>query len=225
MIRATRNLRVIPISLGLAAVILFSAPPAGTQQMPTMPMGMNLGFNVRWSKECTFIDAMKSSSDWITYHSGGGWNTKVADSLEVDENGYPLEIPQTIDGNETRVRFLVNNYYEGRYVFLYDGEGEFEWHVPGHEYVDGKHYINFQGEWTGNKYIHITRSVRGNHVRNIRILPVEMEDTYDPAHPFRQEYLDFLRPFQIIRFMPILGTNGGFKYIHWEDRPTPSYYN
>jgi len=111
----------------IAVAVAVSTLGVQAQEMPTMPMGMNLGFNVRWSKECTFIDAMKSSSDWITYHSGGGWNTKVADSLEVDENGYPLEIPQTIDGNETRVRFLVNNYYEGRYVFLYDGEGEFPW--------------------------------------------------------------------------------------------------
>jgi len=194
------------------------------QDMPKMPMGMNTGWNKCWTMENPFIDLMKTSSSWITYHEGGGWSSKVVDSLEVDENGYPLELPQTINGNITRVRFRLPEYRLGRFVFLYDGEGDFSYHGHmSHEEVGGKHYITLSDPGT-MKYIHIERSVRGNHVRNIRILPVDMEDTYDPAHPFREVYLDFLRPFQVIRVRGLMGIDDGYNTIHWDERPTPSYY-
>jgi len=203
-------------------LLAIAAVSPSAQEMPIMPMGMNTGWNMYWSRECAFIDVMKTASAWITYHDGSGWNSGVGDSLEVDENGYPLEIPQTINGNVTRVRFLINNFYEGRYVFLYEGEGEFTWRVP-HEFTGGKHYVTLDGTG-GNKYIQITSSTRGNHIRNIRILPVDMENSYDPAHPFRQEYLDFLEPFQVIRVRGLMGIDDGYNTTRWHERPTPSYY-
>ncbi len=217
-------MRIQGIRLLACLATILSATGAGAQQMPTMPMGMNPGWNHWWSQSCQYIDVMKTASGWVTFHDGGGGNSHLRDSLEADDNGYPLEIPQMLNGNETRVRFSICNFYEGRYVFLYDGDGDFLWHNSlDHEYTGGKHYITLDGTG-GNKYITITRSARGNHVRNIRILPVEMEDTYDPAHPFTQEFLDFLRPFQCIRVRDLMGIDGGNVQVHWNERATPSYY-
>jgi len=209
------------ISAVFAAAVL-SVHGAAAQEMPTLPMGINLGWSTSWTMECPWIDVMKSSNTWITYDETSGWSSGVTDSLEVDGNGYPLELPQVINGKQTSVRLRLNNHYEGRYVFLFDGEADIDWKSVPHEYVDGKHYVTFDGTG-GTKYMNIMSTPRGNHLRHVRILPVDMETTYDPNHPFRQEYLDFLRPFQTLRFMPILGTNDGFEYIHWEDRPTPTY--
>ncbi len=109
------------VSLGLAIAMVCMA--AHAQQMPTMAMGMNVGWNSVSNPECPFIDLMKGASAWLTFHEGSSWDTDVVDSLDVDSNGYPLEIPQTVGGNETWVKFRLPEFRMGRFVFLYDGGG------------------------------------------------------------------------------------------------------
>jgi hypothetical protein len=147
-------------AIAILAIIRFCLV-ANAQDMPRMTIGMNTGWHTYWTKECAFIDVMKSSGSWVTYQEGGGWNAGVYDSLDLDKNGYPTVIPQIINGAETRVRILINNHYKGRYVLLYDGEGDFEWHVP-HDTENGKDYLTLDGTG-GVQPFCITRSVQSDH--------------------------------------------------------------
>jgi hypothetical protein len=146
---------------------------------------------------------MKTGSDWVTYDlDADGWNTNKAAGLDVDGNGYPTEIPQIIDGRRTAVRVLVNNHYTGRYRFLYDGDGDFSFNLP-RETIDGKIYFTFNGEG-GHRWFQITRSNKADPLCNFRIIPEEVENTYDPANPdhyFYQPWLRGLRPLYGLRFM------------------------
>ncbi len=203
---------VVTMTLGLSA------------DMPEFPVGMNLPSLNYYTEALLFNDVMTTASAWITYHEGGGWNTGNRDSLDLDTNGYPLEIPQTVDGKETRVRFLINNHYQGRYVFQSEGDGDFRFNVP-HEIVGGVYYLDLDGTG-GHRWIQITRSARGNHIRNIHILPEELANSYEPTNPrhlFNEAYIRGLRQFHAIRFMDWLHTNNS-RQKYWADRPTPTSY-
>ncbi|MBD3240120.1 MAG: hypothetical protein GF331_06000, partial [Chitinivibrionales bacterium] len=205
--------------------VLILAADTHSQDFPQMPMGMNTGWNSYGDSECPFIDLMKSSDRFMGEIQSDRTSHSAVDRMECDSNGYPLWLPQNVDGVDQFVSFLINNRapYAGRYVFLYDGEGTFDWGTLDHEYTGGKHYITVSGTG-GHRWMYIKTSVQGNHIRNIRMIPEDMEATYDPAYPFRQEYLDFLRPFQVVRVRALMGIDDGYNVLHWEDRATPSYY-
>jgi hypothetical protein len=172
-----------------------------------------------------FNDVMTATSSWITYHSGSGWNTNVADQLQLDTNGYPTHLPQLINSNQTMVRCMLNNCYVGRFRFMYDGDGDISWNVS-HELVDGKHYITLDGA-CDHKWIQITRSNQANPLRNIRILPDSLADIYDPTnaeHLFQPLFLQGIRPFHAVRFMDWMHTNGS-THKTWAKRATPTYYS
>ena len=84
-----------------------------------MPVGMNLpGLNY-YTTALIFTDVMTTASKLITFHDGSGWDTGKFDQLSLDENGYPNSIPQNIDGEDTVVRFMLNNYYTGKFYYGY----------------------------------------------------------------------------------------------------------
>ncbi|MBD3393904.1 MAG: hypothetical protein GF418_17355, partial [Chitinivibrionales bacterium] len=207
-------------------VLLIIAVSAGLPHaLPTFPIGMNIGGLNYYTRCIIFTDVMTTASDWITYHEGSEWNTGVRDQLDLDSSGYPVEVPQTIEGHATMVRFLINNHYTGRYRFLYDGEGAFSFNVPQVEQDNGT-YITLDGTG-GHVWIQITSSRKDNHVRNIRIVPDSLEDTYDPADPghlFYGPFLKGLEPFHALRFMDWMHTNGS-QQKRWSDRVKPADYS
>lgn len=190
---------------------------------PKLPVGMNIPSNNYYSTCLIFTDVMKTASSWISFNATGEspWNTEKIDQIPLDENGYPLELPYSVDNTPQAVRFLINNYYEGEYVFLYDGEGDFTFHSMGSSVRDGKTYITLNGEG-GHSWIHITRSVKGNHVRNIRILPLEYENSAS-VPTFYPLFTKGLEPFHCLRFMDWINTNNSMQK-EWSDRVTPTYY-
>ena len=214
--------RLVSYGLAVIGILCLNSHAAA---VPRFPIGMNVGGLNYYTEVLIFNDVMTTASEWITYDDGDSWNTRKRDKLQVDDNGYPLEIPQTIDGKETRVRFMLNNNYKGTFRFTYDGEGEFLWKVP-HKEENGHDYITLDGKG-GHKYIQITSSTRGNHIRNISILPESLADTYDPANPdhlFNRQFVKGLRPWHAIRFMNWTHTNGS-ELVSWDDRPTPTSYS
>lgn len=190
---------------------------------PKLPVGMNIPGNNYYSTCLIFTDVMKTASSWITYNATGEspWNTKTIDRVPLDENGYPLELPYSVDNTPQAVRFLINNHYEGEFVFLHDGEGEFTFHSMGVSERDGKTYITLDGEG-GHSWVQIIRSEKDNHVRNIRILPVEYEDAFS-VPTFHPLFIKGLEPFHCLRFMDWIHTNNSMQK-EWSDRVTPTYY-
>ncbi len=49
---------------------------------------------------------------------------------------------------------LVNNYVKGKYVVLYDGDGDISWNAINTEEKNGKIYITFNGQG-GHVWMHI----------------------------------------------------------------------
>ncbi len=218
---------------------IFFAGPLYSQ--PQLPIGMNLTKINYYTNELLFSDLAKTlgggtygydgfgTGGWLTKDEGSHeWDTgKIAD-IPMDEQGYPLEIPY--NGSYVHALFS-NNYPEGTYLVLYDGEGvvhvsdprsggtyEIE-NTPGKIifYLSGKgleDQVNGIGEVKFNQLI-IKSSTKGNHVRNIRIIPASMEFTYED-NLFYKPFLEAVRPFQTIRLMQTQHTNGQY-YVNPDD--------
>ena len=212
-------------NVSLPASLNSSTARTGTLgDVPKLPIGMNLSGLNYYSPGLPFTDAMTASGEMMTWYSGGGWDSQKISEIPRDVNGYPTAVPvTTTDGNQTKVRFMINNYYSGRYVFTFDGEGSIG--IDGVSYTkvsSNKYYIDFRG--TGNNaWISIHQSTSGNHLKNMKMLPLQYENssTYPTFNP---KYLDGLRPFHALRFMDWINTNASTQK-YWTDRIPKSYYS
>nr|HPR33257.1 hypothetical protein [Prolixibacteraceae bacterium] len=127
----------------------------------------------------------------------------------------------------------------GVYTFLYDGEGEFDFNADGRiiHQEPGRAEVEIIPSDDSFLELVITRSKRGNHLRNFRLILPGHEETYE-AHPFNPLYLERLQPFAALRFMDWGNTNnwgeadGWSNYddpsdtilVPWSGRSFPSYY-
>lgn len=217
-------LKKLFIFLGLVHIACSHFSVVHANETPQLPIGMNVGSYNYYTPQTIFKDVMKSASHWITFNlsKSSQWNTKKSDRLELDEQGYPLEIPAIMqDGPPQGVRFLINSNYKGRFRFLYDGEGDFRFKVPTVK-ENGQIFIILDGKGK-NKWIEILRSKRGNHIRNIRILPEDQSENSDD-HPFHPLFLEGLKPFHCLRFMDWMRTNGSVQTT-WGTRSKTNYYS
>lgn len=193
-------------------------------QTPRLPIGMNLSELNYYSPFLLFTDAMTTAGDMISF-TAGVWDSGKIDRIARDSNGYPLSLPVSIDGEETRVRFLVNNHYSGRYRIVFEGNGTLGGSA---QLIGTRWYIDLDGSGS-NQYIEILFSDGSNPVRNMRILPEAYVDastgSVDPDVPlFLSPVVDELRKFSVIRFMDIQRTNFSV-HRNWSDRPGPGYYS
>ncbi|MDC7223720.1 MAG: hypothetical protein PQJ60_08275, partial [Spirochaetales bacterium] len=196
-----------------------------------LPMGLNLHTLTYYTEAPVFTDAMTTASDMLTFYtdeSGSAWDTGMIDEIERDRYGYPTYLPQeTSDGHESQVRFLINNYYEGRYRVFYEGEGTLEGGSNRLEEDDLGLYIDLAGTG-GNTWLNITESSVDDPLHNIRIIPEEYEmysyDDYDPdAFPtFLADYQEGLEDFQALRFMNWIRTNNS-EQVDWGLDSTDNY--
>jgi hypothetical protein len=205
--------------------------------IPHLPIGMNLAGIADWENGFPFRNLMWGARLWLTHNvrGGGKWDTEVIDKIPMDENGYPIELPLVIDGfdqPQTVSTILPNVRTPGHYVLLYDGEGDFEGvftkiikKSPGRLLLEMRHaggsLINPKPDELEG--ISITRSVKGNHVRNIRIVSLEDEHIDLEKDPFLPEFIDFCRPFHAVRFMDWQRTNGSLEK-DWKNRKKRSFY-
>ncbi len=196
-----------------------------------LPIGMNLSAIADWQPGFPFVNLMWGARVWMTRNASnqGPWTTNHMAGLALDENGYPLELPATPPGARSpQVVFTIvpNNAKPGRYVVLYDGEGSLSFGGgsrlvnarPGRVEITMRH-----GGGDAIEEVGIRTSVRGNHVRNIRIVPIEQEKLDLTNNPFSTEFLEFCRPWHCLRFMDWQNTNGS-TLTSWSERKRPGFY-
>jgi hypothetical protein len=199
--------------------------------VPKLPIGMNLSGIADWEAGFPFRNLMWGARLWMSKNQNmdGPWQTEQTSKIPLDENGYPLEIPFRVAGQEQpQIVFVIvpNVRKAGRYVLLHDGVGEFSGlgatkvleAAPGRVELEMKH--------TGTDMLegfHLLRSQKGNHVRNIRIVPVEDEKVDLAKAPFLPEFLEFVRPFHALRFMDWAVTNASLEE-EWSKRKKPGFY-
>ena len=217
-----------------------TTPPKITPEQARLPLGMNLSGISDYTLGFPFKNLMWGSRPWLTRNeeSGGPFDTKLSAELPVDAQGYPLEIPFfPAKAEQPQVVFtIIPNVVEpGDYVVLHDGEGKIE-PAMGTELVSsapGRVVIRLAstrgkrgGTGGSERYegIAITRSKKGNHVRNIRILALADENADLAANPFRKDFLDYCRQWHALRFMDWQSTNNSLEK-EWSGRKLPDFYS
>lgn len=225
-------------SITLLIVLMLSAVQfSRPQQDPcAMKFGMNFIYLSYWNREMPFVDLMKLSSHWVTQNSSfvaGGTNrfdTAVRDSIPADENGYPLQLPYSVAGQETTqivLALLASQqnalYPAGEYLCLYEGDGTitFTGDASVVSQTPGRIVLNVVPSNAGIM-LRITRSTFGNHVRNVRMLMPGTESTY-LTQPFNSAFLAKIAPFPVLRFMWWQFVTDGNETV-WQNRKKMSYY-
>lgn len=165
------------------------------------------------------IDAMRSSREL--------WSLGAPDRTDwppLDSTGLAPQLPYDMDGSDVTMSWPVPFAKPaGQYVILWDGDGEIDIRLTPFQ-VQAREsnrlaFTSVADEWF---WIWIKRSNPSDPVHNVRILPADLETTYDPASPFAPEYLATLENVGTIRFMGWQGINSNNE-VRPEDR-IPEYW-
>jgi len=178
-------------------------------------LGVNLSGVDYWGQEWTFVDLVKRAKDW---------GEKPGGTFTVDKDGWV----SSMDPGTKRVALIGDadphfqrNFPMGRYVALYDGKGELSIECERCREVSRKpgRIVVEIGDTT---YVQIViQSVEpSNYLRNLRVVPIELEATH-LTQPFHPKFLEGIRPFAAIRHFGNQKTNGNLQ-VRWSDRTKPT---
>lgn len=197
---------------------------------PKLPIGMNLAVIADWEPGFPFKNLFLGARPWLTRNlSGSGpHDTQMQATFQYDDDGYPLQVPVAAPGAaepQAVFTYVPNVRKPGRFVLLYDGEGEIDG-LAATKVISrkpGRLVLQMTHDGKLHEAVVIKRSKLGNHVRNIRLVAAEHEASNLVNDPFLPEFLDFCRPFHALRFMDWAATNNSTEE-HWKDRKRPSFY-
>lgn len=219
--------------------VFFSDSPAQKVSSPepaAFSIGMNLSSVTYYTRELPFVDVMKSSMPWVTQNDrnvpGGRnpWDTEKIHSIPLDADGYPLSLPVEIPGMEApqitatlMCRAIEGRYPKGRYVCLYEGQGDIRFFFDAKVATSspGRIELDVTPSHAGI-FMKIVRSEKNDHIRNIRVIMPGFENSYE-LQPFNPVFLERLKPFKVIRFMDWQRTNDSVVQ-QWAQRTKPSSY-
>jgi len=187
-------------------------------------LGMNLAGVPDWGRAWVFIDVFKHSRTWISQPSDGSvWDD--GRTITVDADGWPASLlPDQYAGN-VLLTSQLGNYPSGEYICLYDGDGTINFRINGSivSQTPGRIVVDIDNDNDGLTHIQITSTNPADPVRNIRLLMPGFEDTADEII-FHPNFVDCLAPYQVLRFMDWMETNGSTQQ-YWADRPTPASHS
>ena len=204
-----------------------------------------LGINTADVREDTssvqFLNLFKSA---IPFQETVPWGS--GKNVEYDKNGWPKNLNGEKAGTKFLNRLPEGTVEDGFFTVLYEGEGEIFYgndarlvvHRPNKDIIEiraGKDHIL-------NASLFIKKTTPDNYIRNIRILPeggvceginhIRVKSAEDCAKSaylpfdenedkllFNPDYLDFMKDFQVIRFMNMSGMTRN-PVENWEDRNT-----
>ncbi|MBR8828539.1 MAG: LamG domain-containing protein [Gomphosphaeria aponina SAG 52.96 = DSM 107014] len=201
---------------------------------PTFQIGMNL-YPVHYQGTTRpFLDLFKMSHPWLP-RNDKGLVPREQHLLNLDENGWVKSLPEPEDPEEyyyvhTKIFNQIDGHYPaGKYIVLYDGEGEIEygWNIdkdeaastPGRDVI----YVDPLKSPSTGVPLTITETDpndTGNYIRNIHIVQEQYETTF-ATEIFAPDYLDIIDDFEVLRFMEWMVTNNA-QQKEWSDRPTPA---
>jgi hypothetical protein len=183
------------------------------------PMGINLSGDVSWSRSKMWVNIAKSARDW-------GYVDKPFQpnpGLKLSEQGYPL--------SDAGLWFEGYEYEPGVWQFSYQGSGDINFAVGGkllaaNRGADGTVTGTFQ---RSNKKrpdgslipVHLMlRNINPNNPpSNLKIVASGYD--LNSQAVYTQEFLDFIKPFKILRYMDLMETNHS-TIKTWSDRVKPN---
>ena len=200
-------------------------------------VGMNLGGLSYWGTELTFVDLFKTSSEWVSVWLPG-WtlvNPYVwgnGQSIHLREDGYP----SMLEPGQILVKLIQRNVRKhtlaGKYVCLFDGEGEIDFGFDAVVNTIGKNRIEFTFSPTeipgctaaycndNGIYLRLLATNPLNPVRNIRVVMAAFEHSH-VQHPFYPPFLQSIKRYSVIRFKDWQHTDSSIEK-NWADRPLVS---
>lgn len=185
-------------------------PDAGTD-LPVGPskLGINLAAINYYATQTPFIDVFRGRDAWATT-DGIAFDTQLADTVPVDADGYPLEIPY--EGQMFRASVL-QPFSARRFTLTWQGDGDVAVTGPGLSIESTKaNTIVFTVKASGEDaiFVQITRSSKADHVRGIQVVgPASLERAFAGS----------LQGFEVLRFMDWAQTNGN-PISSWRERTT-----
>lgn len=208
---------------------------AAAQDPNARKLGTNLDTVTDYSPQLPFINLFLSSRSWFTqcranFDSGcsgaNAWDTGEAHLLDLDSDGWVRSLPSSGSGAIFRsvATFwdLPAEFPAGRYVVLYEGSGALEYGLgarknetlsrPGRDVVD----VDLA---RGGILLRIVATDPGNYLRTIRFVLEDQEALVGKR--FRDEFIQRLAPYQALRFMDWMRTNGATTVL-WSDRAKAS---
>lgn len=243
-----------PSWLMAALLLLATTGNAQTYSNKDSGLGINItGLNY-WSSQWTVLDVMKQASNgsgalWATSNAQTwAFNTGHQSRLDLDPQGWPRSLPDANDPDfhyVTTIIFHDNPHYAtGKYVVLYEGEGELLYNGPTLlSSSPGRDVVQLNANSVFHLQIRKTDpNNNGNYLRNIRIImpggscssaptdyaasPADCDDqtTYRSfEHSYQQRifhplFLSDMAPFRTLRFMQFLSTIDN-PTAHWGQRP------
>lgn len=203
------------------------APQVRAQQVRAAAgpsLGVNLAELVDYSDEDPFIDVFKLSRAWYGQRDGE-FDTDESDAIDVDAAGWVRSLTPTRSGVRfTRVATImmvsgdVHNNYAGTYVVRYTGNGTLSY--TGATVVSrqaGRDVIEVP-DASGFVQLRIEATDASNYLRDIHVLRAEYEDEWLAGAIFNPAWLAKLAPFETIRFMDWMRTNGSTQH-DFAERP------
>lgn len=221
-------------SLARLGVIVFlllgvARPSAGQAQsvapqprIAGAPLGVNLSWWTSFHPEWVFVDAFKGASEWVSQRPvGGPWDT--GEPIARTPDGYPARFNANQVAAVAMFKSLSGRYPGGRYVILWDGDGDLE--VKEDATIVSRNGNRIEADVTPNEAIvlRILRTNPSDPVRNVRVILPGFEVTYR-TRPFHPRFLANWRGFKTLRFMDWMRTNGSLQ-SSWANRPTPTYFS
>lgn len=205
-----------------------------------------LGINTADVREDTssiqFLNLFKSA---IPFAETVPWGSSK--EVEYDQHGWPTDLNGGKAGTKFLNRLPEGTIEDGFYTVLYDGEGEIFYgndarlivHRPNRDVIE----IKAGKDKTLNASLFIKKTTKDNYIKNIRILPeggicegkphIKVKtpddckdsgylafDQNDENILFNPDYLDFMKDFQVIRFMNMQGMTRN-PVENWSERNVP----
>ena len=201
-------------------LLVSGASADSSPQNADSPLGANLHVLADWSSEYTFVDAFKQSRPWMT-QADGVWDTKEADLLDLDENGWPKSLP---DYDDWTVKYrwistlmfngISGRYPSGQYIVLYDGKGTIEYGLDASKNSASRQGRDVIDVVAGKTQAGFSLSIKatdpfgtGDYIRNVRVLMPGFDETNYQGQTFHPTFLSNISKYKVIRFMDWMRTN------------------
>ncbi len=222
----------------VSAITPFLASAQGGAQ--TRQLGTNLDAVTDYSPQLAFTDLFLISRDWFTQCQQGvdpgctsahAWDTGESAQLDLDAQGWVRSLPAP---NAAPLYTSVATYWDlppefpsGQYVVLYQGRGTIEYGLGATKIPElstlGRDVVSVDVS-KGGILLRISETDTlgdGDYVRSIRFV-AQGDEGRLVTNRFSSSFLDRLRPYQALRFMDWMRTNGS-TVTTWSSRPQPTY--
>lgn len=215
-------LPVLPV-LSVLSVLLLAVMPLSIARAASEEVNARFGINLYqlkdWNRTQPYINVMKLSRAWIS-QGENQWNNEMP--LNVDEQGYVKSLEPGQWAGTVMLTEVSEEFPGGEYIFLYDGEGDFEWKQNARlvDSAPGRQVVEVTPQERSFVHFVIKDVNPDNYPRNMRFFRKELEPLVD-TELFTPEFLALWKKADTFRFMDWTQTNVS-KQREWADRPLPT---